>query len=96
MRALKPLIVLLGVVATGPALAVPPDDALPAVTVLRGSSAPVERPSVTPAPLAYRDVVYLPAYYPVYYLAVPFRAPRRHLAVSAMAPPVGGTSPACR
>ena len=64
MRVLKPLIVLLGIVATEPALAVPPDDAPAAVTVLRGSSAPVERPSVTPepAPLAYREVVYLPAY----------------------------------
>ena len=66
MRVLKPLIVLLGIIATGPALAVPPDDAPTAVTVLRGSSAPVERPRVTPepAPLAYREVVYLPVSYP--------------------------------
>jgi hypothetical protein len=73
MRLLSPLIVLLGIAATGQALAAPPEDVPAAVTVLRGSSAPPEPVAPPPAPVDRSTIIeyrYLPAppAYPAYYV----------------------------
>jgi len=63
------------IAAAQPALAGAPDEPS-TVTVLRGSSAP---PVATPAPapqqtVVYREIEYLPAYYPTYYYPAYFIA----------------------
>ncbi|MFI4998565.1 MAG: hypothetical protein ACHQK9_01695 [Reyranellales bacterium] len=100
MRLLSPFIVLLGIAATGQALAAPPEDVPAAVTVLRGSSAPAEPPPPPPVVTTTREVIYVPVYTPVYtYLAVaPPLGIQRHRSQARLtpAPMLGATTPARR
>jgi hypothetical protein len=82
---LPSLLLLALCIAAQPALAGSADDPS-TVTVLRGSSAPpVAQPDPAPAPtVVYREIEYLPAYYPDYYypgyfLALPHRFGHRLL-----------------
>jgi hypothetical protein len=79
MRLPSLLLLALCIAAAQPALAGAPDEPS-TVTVLHGSSAP---PAATPAPapqqiVVYREIEYLPAYYPGsyypgYFIALPQR-----------------------
>jgi hypothetical protein len=97
MRLLSPLIVLLGLAATGQALAAPPEDVPAPVTVLRGSSAPAEPPPTPPAVTTPREIVYVPVYTPVYpYLAVALPLGIPHHRSQAPALPARRPVRACR
>ena len=88
MRLTKLLVTLIGIVATGPALAEPAYDsgAATPVAILRGSSAPPApyMPPLEPKQVEVREVVYVPVYYPLaYYPGLPFAVERRHRHVAA-------------